>query len=154
MERKVKEGGGSLLTKRIDLRRSREQSPSVDPSSVSNVSRRVFCPRSSNALSPWKSGAASVPSGEGWMYTTVTTVLPPGPAARFSFFNSGRKTFYNDLLGNRFLLSLLREGAHLCAKLSFSLSLSFFFSLTIDNFAGDTRWFIHIPSVDGNVGVT
>lgn len=34
------------------------------------------------------------------------------------------------------------------------LSLSFFFSLTTDNFAGDTRWFIHIPSVDGNVGVT
>lgn len=47
MERKVKEGGGSLLTKRIDLR-GRERSPSADPSSPTR-----FCPwcKRSRALS-------------------------------------------------------------------------------------------------------
>lgn len=72
--------------------------------------------------------------------------LPPGPAARFSFFNSGRKTFYNDLLENRFL-PLLRKGAHLRAKLS-SLSLSLSSFSLPDNFVEDTRWIIHIPSME------
>lgn len=122
MERKVKEGGGSLLTKRIDLREQfplRRSFVSVQrfstrfPSSVKT--------RCSRALSTRGKVARHLFQAE----RDGCIRLPPGPAARFSFFNSGRKTFYNDLLGNRFLPSLLRKGAHLCAKLSFSLFLFF-----------------------------
>lgn len=146
MERKVKEGGGSLLTKRIDLRRSREQSPSVDPSSVSNVSRRVFCPRCKRALSveKWRGICSKRRGMDVYGYHQDQLHAFPSLIAVV-------KHFTTIFLGTDFYPpSSVKERifAQNC------LSLSFFFSLTTDNFAGDTRWFIHIPSVDGNVGVT
>lgn len=136
MERKVKEGGGSLLTKRIDLR-GRERSPSADPSSPTR-----FCPwcKRSRALSveKWRGICSKRRGMDVYGYHQDQLHAFPSLIAVVKHFTTIflRTDFYPSSVKERIF-------ARNCLL---SLSLSSF-SLP-DNFVEDTRWIIHIPSME------